>query len=80
MRVHERGVGETWACGTGACAAAGAAISSGRAKSPLVVTTSGGSVHVSWDGPGYPMLMTGNAELVFRTDVEIPVVQKGQGY
>jgi diaminopimelate epimerase len=72
MRVHERGVGETWACGSGACAAAAAAIASGRAASPVTVTTRGGSVRVAWEGSGHPVLLTGNAELVFRTDVEVP--------
>ena len=70
MRVHERGVGETWACGSGACAAAVAAIASGRATSPVAVTSKGGSVSVAWLGPGHPVLLTGNAELLFRTDVD----------
>jgi diaminopimelate epimerase len=72
MRVHERGVGETWACGSGACAAAAAAIVSGRAASPVTVTTRGGSVRVAWEGGGHPVFLTGNAELVFRTDVHVP--------
>lgn len=73
MRVHERGVGETWACGTGACAVAVVAIASGRARSPVTVTTKGGSVCVTWPAVGEPALLTGDAELVFRTEMEIPV-------
>ena len=75
MRVHERGAGETWACGTGACAAAAAAIASKRTASPVTVTTKGGSVRVSWDGPGHPAFLTGNAELIFHADVEIESAQ-----
>jgi diaminopimelate epimerase len=75
MRVQERGVGETWACGSGACAAAAAAIASGRTTSPVKVTTKGGSVDVAWQGPGQPVQLTGNAELVFRTDVDVPVAR-----
>ena len=73
MRVHERGVGETWACGTGACAASAAAIASGRARSPVTVTTAGGSVRVTWEGSGTPAFLTGDAELVFRTEIDLPV-------
>ena len=72
MRVHERGVGETWACGTGACAAAAVAIACARATSPVMVTTKGGSVRIAWSGPGHSAVLTGDAELVFRTDVELP--------
>lgn len=70
MRVHERGVGETLACGSGACAAAAVAIASSRATSPLVVTSTGGSVSVAWQGPGHPAVLTGDAELVFRTSID----------
>jgi diaminopimelate epimerase len=70
VRVHERGVGETWACGSGACAVASAAIASGRAASPVSVRTKGGAVSVAWAGHG-PAFLTGDAELVFRTEVEI---------
>ncbi len=72
MRIHERGVGETWACGTGACAAAAAGVALGHLTTPVVVTTRGGKVKVEWDGPGQPALLTGNAELLFRTEVDVP--------
>ncbi|HEV2038179.1 MAG TPA: diaminopimelate epimerase [Candidatus Eremiobacteraceae bacterium] len=72
MRVHERGVGETWACGTGACATAAAAIATGRATSPVTVQTKGGLARVDWRGSGHPAFLTGNAELIFRTEIEVP--------
>ena len=72
MRVHERGAGETWACGTGACAVAATAIVTGQMKSPVSVRTKGGMVRVEWQGAGNPSYLTGNAELIFRTEVELP--------
>ena len=72
MRVRERGVGETWACGTGACAAAAAAMHSGRAESPVVVHSRGGTVLVEWAGAGHPAYLTGDAHLVYRTTVDVP--------
>lgn len=71
MRVSERGVGETQACGTGACAVAVAAITSGRAKSPVRVTMLGGDVTIAWGGEGEPVFMTGGAELVFDTTLDV---------
>jgi diaminopimelate epimerase len=71
MRVHERGVGETWACGTGACAAAAVAIASHRLQTPVLVESKGGIVSVAWDGPGRPAVLAGDAELVFRTQIEV---------
>lgn len=64
MRVWERGVGETRACGTGACAVAVAAARTKEAKSPMVVHLPGGDleVEVSEDLDVY---MTGPAEEVF---------------
>jgi diaminopimelate epimerase len=72
MRVHERGVGETFACGTGACAVAAAAIATGQMKSPVALRTKGGLVRVDWQGIGNPAYLTGNAELIFRTEVDVP--------
>lgn len=46
MRVWERGVGETRACGTGACAAAVAAIAAGTAESPVAVELPGGTLEI----------------------------------
>jgi diaminopimelate epimerase len=71
MRVYERGVGETHACGTGACAVAAVAIASNRARSPVTVRSKGGEVRVAWDGAGAPAYLSGPADLVFDTTVEI---------
>ncbi len=71
MRVYERGVGETYACGTGACAVAAVAIASNRARSPVTVRSKGGEVRVAWDGAGSPAYLSGPAELVFDTGVEL---------
>jgi diaminopimelate epimerase len=71
MRIHERGVGETWACGTGACAAAVAAIATGRLTSPIEIETRGGSVNVAWNGADATALLTGPAEIVFETTLDV---------
>ena len=69
MRVWERGSGETWACGTGTCATAVAAILNGLAKSPVTVHLNGGDLVIEWDGEGKPVFMTGPAREVFEGDI-----------
>ncbi|QAX81411.1 diaminopimelate epimerase [Candidatus Pseudomonas adelgestsugas] len=71
LRVWERGSGETQACGTCACAAAVAAISHGWMDSPLLVNLPGGRLSVEWAGPGYPVIMTGPASLVYEGQVSL---------
>ena len=71
LRVYERGVGETLACGTGACAAAVSGIQRGLLASPLTVTTRGGNLGISWKGEGMPVLMTGPAVAVFTGEIEL---------
>jgi diaminopimelate epimerase len=71
LRVHERGAGETLACGTGACAAVVAGIRRGLLDSPVRVATRGGELTVRWDGADNPVLMTGAAETVFEGEIEI---------
>lgn len=66
VRVWERGAGITLACGTGACASAVASIASGRVKSPVSVHLPGGTLKISWEGQGKPVMMEGPAEEVFR--------------
>jgi diaminopimelate epimerase len=70
VRVWERGVGETLACGTGACAAAVSAIRQGRVQSPVEIRMRGGSLAVAWQ-PGSPVLMTGPAQTVYRGEVDL---------
>jgi diaminopimelate epimerase len=72
MRVFERGVGETQACGSGACAVGVAAIITGRAASPIDVHMPGGSVRVEWAGPGASVTLTGPAEIVFFAEIAVP--------
>jgi len=71
LRVHERGAGETLACGTGACAAVVAGIRLGWLDARVDVHTRGGLLTIEWPGPGCPVLMTGPAETVFEGEIEL---------
>jgi diaminopimelate epimerase len=71
LRVFERGVGETLACGTGSCAAAVAGIRRGLLDSPVRIDARGGQLSISWDGPGQPVWLTGPAVTVFEGEIEI---------
>jgi diaminopimelate epimerase len=68
QRTLERGVGETDACGTGACATAVALAALGLADQPLEVELRGGVLTIAWE-PGGPVLMTGPAATVFRGEL-----------
>lgn len=70
LRVFERGVGETLACGTGACAAVVAAILCGRLASPVTVEVRGGELTIAWAGPDNAVFMTGPAVTVFEGEFE----------
>jgi diaminopimelate epimerase len=69
MRVWERGVGETQACGSGACAAAVAAIVDGHCESPVTVEMPGGSVEVGVDD-ALGLTLTGTAQRVYVADLD----------
>lgn len=71
LRVWERGAGETQACGTGACAAAVAAISQGWMDSPLQIELPGGKLSIEWAGSGQPVMMTGPAVRVYEGHVRL---------
>ncbi|KUM39599.1 diaminopimelate epimerase [Pseudomonas sp. EpS/L25] len=71
LRVWERGVGETRACGTGACAAAVAGIRQGWLKSPVSIELPGGLLTIEWEGVGQPVLMTGPATRVYEGQVRV---------
>jgi diaminopimelate epimerase len=71
LRVFERGAGETWACGTGACAAAVAGIMRGLLDQQVTVSMRGGDLRIVWKGEGEPVLMTGPAVVVFEGEIEI---------
>jgi len=74
LRTFERGAGETLACGTGACASAVAAIATRRARSPVRVDMTGGSLLISW-APGEPIRMRGNATHVFTGELDLEAVR-----
>ena len=70
MRVWERGSGETMACGTGACAAAVAAIVGERVEGNTVtVELRGGRLRIEWDRETNTVFMTGPAETVFSGEI-----------
>ncbi len=68
MRVHERGVGETRSCGTGACAAALAAAPGGPGR--WQVDVPGGTLHVARDEQDR-VTLTGPAEIVARGETDL---------
>ncbi len=69
LRVFERGVGETLACGSGACAAAVIGIERGLLRSPVTVRLPGGELRVEWGGRGTPAILIGPAEFVFEGEI-----------
>jgi diaminopimelate epimerase len=71
LRVHERGTGETLACGTGACAAVVAGIRLGLLDAKVEVEARGGQLTIEWAGGAHPVLMTGPAETVFEGEIEL---------
>ena len=71
LRVFERGVGETLACGTGACAAVVSGIKRHLLISPVKVDMPGGSLSIDWRGDTNPVMMKGPAVTLFEGDIEI---------
>lgn len=71
LRVYERGVGETQACGSGACAAVIAGRLLNRLKKNVKVHLPGGQLNVYWQGLGSPVLLTGKGETIFQGEIEI---------
>ena len=71
LRVHERGAGETLACGTGACAAAVAGIRLGWLARRVTVQARGGELLVEWPRDDASVLMTGPAETVFEGEIQL---------
>ena len=71
MRVWERGSGETWACGTGACAVAVAACENGFCKKgdDIKIKLKGGDLVINYTDE--TVYMTGNAEKVFEGEIEV---------
>lgn len=71
LRVHERGAGETLACGTGACAAVVAGVRLGWLDSAVTVHTRGGELLIEYAGDASPVFMTGPAQTVFEGEIEL---------
>ncbi len=71
LRVYERGVGETLACGSGACAAVVFGRLRGWLSETVTVNLPGGKLSVSWSGEGQPVLMTGPTAVVFEGSIKI---------
>ena len=74
MRVWERGVGETLACGTGACAAAVAGVRLGGLRSPVTVHLAGGDLEIAV-ADDLEVTMTGPAERVYRGELSGDLVR-----
>lgn len=73
LRVFERGVGETQACGTGACAAVAVGRHAGLLDAEVRVTLPGGDLVVRWPGEGQALWLQGPAAVAFSGSVEIDV-------
>jgi len=70
LRVWERGVGETLACGTGACATLVAAALTGRTGRSATIELPGGELEIEWAADDH-VLMTGPAEVTFEGVVRV---------
>jgi len=71
LRVFERGVGETLACGSGACAAVVVGRIQNKLEETVAVELRGGDLVVSWAGENHPVLMTGPATFVYEGKIQI---------
>ena len=74
MRVWERGSGETWACGTGACAAAVASVLNGYCKreQEILIHLRGGDLRIIYHNDE-SVTMIGPATFIFEGKMEYPV-------
>jgi diaminopimelate epimerase len=75
LRVWERGVGETLACGTGACASAVASVLTKKTDRKVIVHLLGGDLEILWDEASNNIYMTGTAEHVFDGEVDISKIE-----
>jgi diaminopimelate epimerase len=71
LRVCERGVGETLACGSGACAAVVVGSVRGWLGSEVVVSLMGGDLRIAWRGEGQPVWLTGPTARVFEGEIDL---------
>lgn len=71
LRVYERGVGETMACGSGACAAVAVGVRQGLIDRRVRVDLNGGSLDIEWGDDRASMWMTGPATRVYQGEIEL---------
>ncbi|VAW54654.1 Diaminopimelate epimerase [hydrothermal vent metagenome] len=71
LRVFERGVGETQACGTGACAAVAVGRMLGLLNETVIAHLNGGDLSIHWREQGQSLLMTGPASTVFDGKINV---------
>lgn len=71
IRVFERGVGETQACGSGACAAVAAGIKNGHLDHKVKVSLSGGELNIYWASDDSSLVMSGTASTVFEGRIKL---------
>jgi len=70
LRVYERGVGETQACGTGACAAVVFGVENNLLENTVCVSLPGGELNINYE-KGSEVFMTGPAVFVFEGSIEV---------
>ncbi|TNF87940.1 MAG: diaminopimelate epimerase, partial [Gammaproteobacteria bacterium] len=70
LRVFERGVGETRACGSGACAAMVAGVQLGLLENNARAILTGGELNLEWQGAANPVMMTGETAMVYQGEIE----------
>jgi diaminopimelate epimerase len=71
LRVFERGVGETQACGSGACAAMAAGRQLGLLDENATGLLRGGDLQLGWQGEGKPVMMTGDTAEVYEGEIKL---------
>jgi len=70
LRVFERGVGETRACGSGACAAMVAGVQLGLLAPVAKAVLLGGELNLEWQGEANPVMMTGETAMVYQGEID----------
>lgn len=71
VRIYERGIGETLACGTGACAAVVSGIRRGLLDKTVRVHARGGDMEISWTGIQSAVYLAGPAKTVYHAEIDL---------
>ncbi len=71
VKIWERGVGETLACGTGACASVVAGVLNNKVERKVQVTLLGGKLNVEWCKKDNNVYLQGEAKIVFAGEIKI---------